>query len=215
MVAVTPSLLSADFFNLEKDLARIAHPSVKRLHLDVMDGVFVNNISFGFPVIASLRKKTKLFLDCHLMIAHPENFVERFCKIGCDAVTFHIEAVPKPLQLLNLIRVNGKKCGLSVDLDTSIREIEPFLNAVDLVNVMGVKAGFGGQAFSQSALQKLHWLSAKRTENHWNFDIQVDGGVTEQNAGEIVKAGATILVTGNTLFSHPNPQQLLDRFSQL
>lgn len=215
MVAVSPSLLSADFFNLEKDLQRVSHPAVQRLHIDVMDGVFVNNISFGFPILESLRKKTRLFLDTHLMIAHPENFVDRFCKAGSDAVTFHIETVPKPLALLNLIRANNKKCGLAVDLDTSVGEIEPFLNAVDLVNIMGVKAGFGGQKLSSQAIEKIRWLARKRTENHWNFDIQIDGGVTEQNAAEIVKAGATILVTGNTLFSHPKPHELLDQFSRL
>ena len=205
MIKISPSILSADFANLERDIHRIADADY--VHVDVMDGVFVPNISIGIPVLKSIRKVTDMFLDVHLMITQPVRYVEKFCDAGADLVTVHVEAdFPENIQAaIDKIHAKGKKAGVVVKPKTPASAVLPFIDKVELILVMTVEPGFGGQKFMPSALDKLRWLKAEKDRRGLKFLLEVDGGVDAATAPQCVAAGADVLVAGSAIFGAADP----------
>lgn len=195
---VAPSILAADFWRLGEEIRKVEGADL--LHLDVMDGVFVPNISFGFPVIESIRNETRMVLDAHLMIVEPEKWVERFAEAGCDRISFHVEAAQKPLEIIELIEDCGKIAGMAVDAGTPVERVYPFLDKIGFVIILSVKAGFGGQGFLPESLEKIRVLRKKIDSKKLGAEIAVDGGVTAGNAAAIAAAGADIAVCGSSVF---------------
>jgi ribulose-phosphate 3-epimerase len=209
---VAPSLLSCDFAELREEIRRVEAGGARLLHLDVMDGHFVPNLSIGVPVVEAVRRSTDLPLDVHLMISEPARYVRQFRKAGADLLTFHIEAVPDPLPLLREIRGLGAGAGISLNPPTPLAAIEGCLDLCDLVLVMSVMPGFGGQSFEPVALEKLRRL---RTLVAPGVLLSVDGGVNLDTAGSCADAGADVLVTGSALFSQDNYGRFIDEMTGL
>ena len=209
MKKILPSILSADFGNLERDVKELESIGIDMFHIDVMDGNFVPNISFGFPVIQSIRSKTKAIFDCHLMIANPENYVEQFCKIGCDMVSFHIEATNHADRVIQVIQNAGKKAGIVLNPQTPVESVKYLLSKVDYVLVMTVNPGFGGQKFISGMLDKIAELDTLRKEKGYNYLIQVDGGVNTETSKLCRDAGADLLVCGSFLFGAEDKEKTL------
>lgn len=199
-------MLSADFGNLERDTLMIDRSAAEWVHIDVMDGVFVPNISFGFPVMKPIRKATVKVLDVHLMIIEPEKYVKRFVEAGADYVTFHYEATDHIDDCIDLIRESGAKVGISIKPKTPVSVLKDILPKVDLVLVMSVEPGFGGQSFIDGSLEKISQLSAMRAEAGLDFLIEVDGGISAKNAAEVFAAGAEALVAGSAVFGAADPE---------
>ena len=199
-------MLSADFGNLERDTLMIDRSAAEWVHIDVMDGVFVPNISFGFPVMKPIRKATKKVLDVHLMIVEPEKYVTRFVEAGADYVTFHYEATENIDLCIDAIRQAGAKVGISIKPKTEVEALDGLLDKVDMVLVMSVEPGFGGQSFIPSALDKIRELDKIRKEQGLEFLIEVDGGISSTNAGEVFAAGADVLVAGSAVFCAEDPE---------
>ena len=197
--AVLPSLLLCDFANLEREVRALEEAGVTALHLDVMDGDFVPNFTYGLTIVDALRKITDLPLDAHLMISNPEKYIKQFAQAGADLVTIHIEACPEPAELLEAIRSQGAASGLALNPPTSIDEITPYLSHCDMVLVMSVMPGFGGQAFDDSAIAKLQKLSEIKQPE---MLLQIDGGVNEKTIASCTAAGADLLVAGSAIFGH-------------
>ena len=197
--AVLPSLLQCDFGNLERELERLTAAGVPGLHLDVMDGLFVPNLTYGMPIVAALRKLTELPLDVHLMIARPERYLAEFKAAGADVLTVHIEAIEEPVSVLQEIRRLGMGAGLAINPATPLSAVEPYLEHCDLVLVMSVPAGFGGQAFHSTALDRLRRL---REIGPSNLLLEVDGGVNETTIRDCATAGAGLFVVGSAIFRH-------------
>lgn len=200
-------MLSADFGNLERDTRMIDRSQAEWVHIDVMDGVFVPNISFGFPVMKPIRQATKKVLDVHLMIVEPEKYVERFVKEGADYVTFHVEATEQIRHCIDLIHNAGAKAGVSIKPATPTRVLRDLLSKIDLVLVMSVEPGFGGQSFMPNAIDKVRELAAMRKEQGLDFLIEVDGGISSKNAALLFDAGAEALVAGSAVFKAEKPEQ--------
>lgn len=209
MKKILPSILSADFANLERDIKELESIGVDMFHIDVMDGNFVPNISFGFPIIESIRPKTDKIFDCHLMIANPENYVEQFCKVGCDMVSFHIEATNHADRVIQVIKNNGKKAGIVLNPQTSIESIKYLLPKLDYVLIMTVNPGFGGQKFSPEMLEKIEELTKLREEKNYNFLIEVDGGINIETSKACRDKGADLLVCGSFLFGASDKEKTL------
>ena len=200
-IQISPSILSADFSKLGEEVVELEKCGANLIHCDVMDGVFVNNITFGLKMVADLRKITDLPLDCHLMIVHPEKYVERFAKAGADIITVHYEACQDNLkEVLALIKSAGAKCGAVINPDTPVEKIADVIPMCDMVLIMSVFPGFGGQKFIPEALDKLRQVKAIVEKSGKDIDIEIDGGVTEENVEEIKAAGANVIVAGSTVF---------------
>ena len=201
-IRIAPSLLAADFARLEQQVAVVESAGAEVLHLDVMDGHFVPNISFGAPVIASLRKCTKMFLDAHLMIAEPRRYAEAFVKAGCDHITFHIEVTNEPRVVVEHIRRLGVSVGVSLNPTTPVSTVESILDGVDMVLVMSVWPGFGGQSFISDVLPKVAELRERLAEHQ---RLQIDGGIDAATIGPAAAAGADTFVAGTAVFGTPDP----------
>jgi ribulose-phosphate 3-epimerase len=193
---VTPSLLACDFARMSEELDALKRAGAVAVHLDVMDGHFVPNLSYGAPVIASWRPRTEFPFDAHLMISDPARYLDDFVQAGCDQIVFHIEAVPQPTELLRKIRNLGCRAGLALNPPTPLSAIQPFVADVDTVLVMSVMPGFGGQAFEPAVLEKVRTLRAARR----NLNIAIDGGINPKTVGSAVSAGVTQLVAGSAVF---------------
>jgi len=201
MFKLAPSILSADFSKLGEEIKKIEVEGVQYVHVDVMDGHFVPNITIGAPVVKSIKKTTKLPLDVHLMISDPEKYSNDFIKAGADIVTIHVESEKFSESVLRNIRLKGVKAGISIKPKTELKAIEKFYDVVDLILVMTVEPGFGGQSLITSTLDKVKELKTIKEKKGLSFIIEVDGGVTEDNIHEYVKAGAELVVAGNAIFA--------------
>ena len=209
MKKILPSILSADFANLERDIKELENIGIDMFHIDVMDGNFVPNISFGFPIIEAIRPKTDKVFDCHLMIANPENYVEQFCKVGCDMVSFHIEATNHADRLIQVIKDNGKKADIVLNPQTPLESIKYLLPKLDYVLIMTVNPGFGGQKFIPEMLEKIEELAKLREEKNYNFLIEVDGGINVETSKACRDKGADLLVCGSFLFGASDKEKTL------
>jgi ribulose-phosphate 3-epimerase len=211
-IRIAPSLLSADFARLETDVAAIEAAGAQVLHLDVMDGHFVPNISFGVPVIASLRKKSRLLFDAHLMISEPKRYAEAFVKAGCQHITFHIEVVEEPAEVVCHIRGLGATVGVSLNPTTPVSAIQSIVNEVDLVLVMSVWPGFGGQAFIEDVLPKVAILRGQLAEHQ---RLQIDGGIDRATIGPASRAGADTFAAGTAVFGQKDPPAAMAELHRL
>jgi ribulose-phosphate 3-epimerase len=200
MYLLSPSLLSADFARLGDDIKTVEQHNVKYLHVDVMDGVFVNNISIGVPVVKSIRAVTDLVLDVHLMIINPEKYIDAFAEAGADIINIHIEACSCCEDTLKHIRAIGKKAAITIKPKTSWTELKPLLPLVDMVLVMSVEPGFGGQSFIESTLDNVKGLAEYKLEAGLSYDIEIDGGINAENINKPLEAGANIIVAGSAVF---------------
>ena len=200
MIKISPSVLACDFNILGKELENIKNAGADMAHLDVMDGMFVPNMSFGMPVIESIRKNSDLVFDVHLMIEAPERYIENFLDAGADIVTFHIEATNCPEKCIEMIKARGKKAAISIKPKTTPEAIYPFLEKCDMILVMTVEPGFGGQSLIPEMLDKVKEIRNKVNELGLSVDIQVDGGINEKNAPLAIAAGANVLVAGSSVF---------------
>lgn len=206
MAIVAPSILSADFANLQQDLEEMRASGVTWAHVDIMDGHFVPNITIGIPVVESLRKVTDLTLDVHLMITEPIRFAQRFCAAGADLVTVHLEAdtADQIHETLSQIRAMGVKTGISIKPGTPAEALEPFLTEVDLILVMTVEPGFGGQRFMEDMMPKLRWLRDRLAQVNPGCLLEVDGGIDANTAPIVKENGASVLVSGSAYFKNPD-----------
>ena len=214
MIYIAPSLLAADFSNLAQDIERVRQAGANYLHLDVMDGVFVPNISFGPPVIESIRKKTKLFFDVHLMIKHPQRYIDNFVKAGADSITIHYESTSRPRDAIMKIKDFDVKAGIAISPNTPYEAVLPYLDIVDMVLVMTVEPGFGGQAMIPETLEKVRAIKNYIDEHEINVNIEVDGGITAENVHLALDAGANVIVAGSAIFRSKTPRKVIKQMRE-
>lgn len=213
MIQIAPSMLSADFLHLEKDVEMV-NGCADIFHLDIMDGVLVPNISYGFPVIEAIAKKAVKPMDAHLMIVHPEKYFERFAKTGVKMMSFHLEAADRdgndPAEMLDMIKSYGIKAGLAINPDIAPERVFPYLEKADYILVMSVFAGFGGQKFIETTYDRIRAIKSEISRIGSSCQIEVDGGVSPSNASALAAAGAEILVAGSAVFKAEDPASTVD-----
>ncbi len=212
---IAPSLLSADFLNLQRDCEMLNRSAADWFHLDVMDGVFVPNISFGMPIIKAIRKATNKVLDVHLMIVQPERYIKDFKAVGADILTVHYEASTHLHRSLQAIKAEGMKAGVSLNPHTPVEVLEDVIEDLDLVLIMSVNPGFGGQKFIERSIQKIERLKKMSAARNPNLIIEVDGGVNLETGKRLLNAGANALVAGNFVFSSDNPERTIQELKAL
>lgn len=208
---IAPSVLSADFGHLADEVAMLTRSAAEWVHVDVMDGLFVPNISFGFPVLRAIRQATDKQVDVHLMIAEPERYVARFAHDGADWVTFHLEATHDVAHCIHLIRESGAKVGISIKPKTPVEALQPWIAEVDMVLVMSVEPGFGGQQFIPESLDRIREVRRLAEKLNPQLLIEVDGGVSSANAASLYEAGVNVLVAGSSVFKAANPEAEIEQ----
>ena len=206
-ILIAPSILSGDFANMGKTVELVKEWGADWVHVDVMDGVYVPNITFGMPMVKAIRKHTDQVLDVHLMITLPEKYVGEFCDSGADMVTFHPDASKDVQGAIDIVKSKGKKVGLVVNADQPFSIVEKYLDQIDMLLIMTVQAGFGGQSFIESCLEKVKKGYELKVKNGYKYDIEVDGGVSPKNSSQVIAAGGNVLVAGSAVFKAENPAQ--------
>ncbi|HLW63645.1 MAG TPA: ribulose-phosphate 3-epimerase [Flavobacterium sp.] len=212
---IAPSVLAADFGNLQRDVEMINNSAADWFHIDIMDGVFVPNISFGMPVLAAIQKHAKKTIDVHLMIVDPDRYIETFKALGADVLTVHYEACNHLHRSLQAIKAAGMKAGVAINPHTNVALLEDVINDIDLVCVMSVNPGFGGQSFIENTYKKVQQLKEMIVRKNAHTLIEIDGGVTNKNAAELVKAGADVLVAGSFVFNADDPVKTIQNLKKI
>ena len=212
---IAPSVLAADFGNLQRDIEMINESEADWFHIDIMDGVFVPNISFGMPVLRDIKKHAKKTLDVHLMIVNPNQYIETFASLGADILTVHYEACAHMHRTVQAIKATGMKAGIALNPHSSINLLKDIIKDIDLVCLMSVNPGFGGQSFIENTFEKVKELKELIQSSESSCQIEIDGGVTNKNAKKLVEAGANILVAGSYVFKSNNPAETISKLVKL
>lgn len=206
---VAPSILSADFTNLKEQLQEVEKSGAQWVHFDVMDGHFVKNITFGTDIMKAVKESTKMYVDAHLVVSDPEYYADIFMDAGADGITFHLDAInniERSLALIKKVKKRGKQVGITLYPEVDVHEYLPYLEDVELVLVMSIKPGFGGQPFREDAISRIAWLDRMRKEHNYHYQIQVDGGINGETGKRCADAGADILVAGSYIFKNNIPE---------
>ena len=212
---IAPSVLAADFANLQRDVEMINNSAADWFHIDIMDGVFVPNISFGMPVLAAIQKHAKKTIDVHLMIVDPDRYIDTFKALGADVLTVHYEACTHLHRSLQAIKAAGMKAGVAINPHTNVTLLEDMINDIDLVCIMSVNPGFGGQSFIENTYKKVRQLKDIISKNNASTLIEIDGGVTDKNAKALVEAGADVLVAGSFVFNAKDPLATIENLKEI
>ena len=212
---MAPSLLTADFNKLGEQIKETEQCGAEYLHIDVMDGIFVPSISFGMPLIESIRPTSKQFFDVHLMIVEPERYIKEFAACGADGITFHLEATKEPQKVIDLIHSYGLQAGISIKPGTPLEDVYPYLPQVEMVLIMSVEPGFGGQAYIPESTERIAGLRAYMDQNGIMAKLEVDGGIDANNVAEVMNAGAEIFVAGSAVFRKAPIAQNIDKFMKI